>query len=195
MTLDKVMRDILNDREIFDFPYDREKKECIIIFDSEEWAELKEKFRNGEESGFHDKINEKLSYFKQQQNKERNQWRLRKLENAVELAKSLQSAWDNKPNLLKNLFDTLDSFGELECHLPNMEDYGRVIENHEYGSVMSYFLDKINSTKRNEEVKALQKLLDYIKHLYDMKLDTLEIAFFVRKLNSLNQYVEVLKDG
>jgi hypothetical protein len=40
----------------------------------------------------------------------------------------------------------------------------------------------------------LKKAFEYIKELYNMNLDVLEIAFFVRKLNSLTEFVEMIKD-
>lgn len=198
MTLDEVMREILNDRDIFDFPYDRDNRTHIVVFNSNEWTALKKDFETARVDSFKQKIEEKKSSLeKEKQLAKRNvRWpkKVERLEHAIKLTESLENAWDKKPHLLRQLFDTLNSFGELECHLPNMDDYGRVVENYKLSIVESYFLDKINATRKQGEVKALRKLLEYVKKLYGMKLDTLEIAFFVRKLNSLKQYTEVLRD-
>ncbi|GAI24746.1 unnamed protein product, partial [marine sediment metagenome] len=90
-------------------------------------------------------------------------------------------------------FDKLDSFGLVECKLPNMEDYGKVIENHNRSTVEQYFLSKIDRA-RGYQKRALRKTLEYVMELYAMNLDILEIAFFIRKLNSLTQFMEVIKD-
>ena len=91
------------------------------------------------------------------------------------------------------MFDKLNSFGIIECKLPNMEDYGKVIENHSISTVEQYFLSKIDRASVYQK-RALKKTLEYVKELYAMNLDILEIAFFVRKLNSLALFMEVIKD-
>lgn len=74
-----------------------------------------------------------------------------------------------------------------------MEDYGKVIENHNRSTVEQFFLYKIDKAKAYQK-RALRKTLEYLKELHAMNLDTLEIAFFIRKLNSLTQFMEVLND-
>lgn len=104
----------------------------------------------------------------------------------------MEKAYDQKPYILRQMFDKLNSFGLVECKLPNMEDYGKVIENHNRSTVEQYFLSKIDRARGYQN--ALRKTLEYVKELYAMNLDILEIAFFIRKLNSLTQFMEVIKD-
>lgn len=107
----------------------------------------------------------------------------------------MKKAYNQKPYILEQMFDKLDSFGLVECKLPNMEDYGKVIENHSISTVEQYFLSKIYSDSTSAyQKRALKKTLEYVKELYAMNIDLLEIAFFVRKLNSLALFIEVIKD-
>ena len=116
------------------------------------------------------------------------------LREAIKLTEALKSAIKNKPHTLEQMFLTLHKFGPVKCNLPNMEDYGKVIENHNRSTVEQYFLYKIDKEKNRFRRKALRKTLEYLKELYMMNLDTLEIAFFIRKLDSLTQFMEVIKD-
>jgi hypothetical protein len=44
------------------------------------------------------------------------------------------------------------------------------------------------------ERKAHERLLEYVKELYTMPIDLYEKAYFIRKLETLTEFVEVLKD-
>ena len=95
------------------------------------------------------------------------------------------------------MFLALDRYGLVKSNLPSssvLEDFGKVIENHNRSTVEQYFLYKIDKERNRFRRKALKKALEYLKELYAMKLDTLEIAFFIRKLDSLTQFMEVIKD-
>ena len=109
------------------------------------------------------------------------------------MGKSLKKAYDQKPYILEQMFDKLDSFGIIECKLPKMEDYGKVIENHNCSTVGHYFLSKIDEAGGYQK-RALRKTLEYVMELYAMNLDILEIAYFIRKLDSLTQFMEAIKD-
>ncbi|WAM22482.1 MAG: hypothetical protein OI717_00710 (plasmid) [Candidatus Methanoperedens sp.] len=180
-TLDDVMRRILNDSDIFYISY--------IIFDDAEWKELGRKNQESNPNDMLSKIDQKIKNLKSERNFQRNDIR----KQAIVLAESLKSAINNKPYLLGQLFSTFDKFGSVRCNLPNMEDYGKVIENHNRSTVEQFFLYKIDKAKAYQK-RALRKTLEYLKELYAMNLDTLEIAFFIRKLNSLTQFMEVLND-
>ena len=185
-TLDEIMRRILNDSDIFYVNY--------IIFDKSEWKNIGAKFQKGDFAGVTKKINEKIYQLKTELNSEKNQRKKETLEKAIKLTEALKSSITDKPHVLKQMFLVLDRFGLLKCNLPNMEDFGKVIENHNRSVVEQYFLYKIDKEKNKFRRKAIKKTLEYLKELYAIKLDTLEIAFFIRKLNSLIQFMEVIKD-
>jgi hypothetical protein len=187
--MDKVFRSILNDKDIF-YP----QKE---IFNKEEWLSLKEKFRNGKMDEFEKVIREKIIDYDQKINQANNNKEKEKLQKALTYCKSLINAMNDKPNLLNNLFEYLDSFGLVKSNLPSpsaMDDYGKVIERYDIGTVTQFFLDKIERESDKYKKKALKKLLEYVKELYQTNQSTLEIAYFVRKLNSLKTLWEVLNE-
>jgi len=192
-TLDDVMRRILNDSDIFSPPYDRNARSALpLLFEAEEWKQLKETFEKRDKNSFN-LIVENQCQKLQQKEQNVNRWRERRIRDTIELGNILKNAYDQKPYILEQMFDKLDSFGIIECKLPNMEDYGKVIENHNPSTVEQYFLSKIDRA-RGYQKRALKKTLEYVKELYAMNLDILEIAFFIRKLNSLTQFMEVIKD-
>ena len=185
--MDKVFRRILNDKDIF-YP----QKE---IFNKEEWLSLKEKFRNGKMDEFEKVIREKIIDYDQKINQANNNKEKEKLQKAQTYCKSLINAMNDKSNLLNNLFEYLDSFGLVKSNLPSssaIDDYGKVIERYEISIVELYFLDKINRENNMHTKNALKKLLEYVKELYQSNQSPLEIAYFVRKLNSLKTLWEVL---
>jgi len=185
-TLDEIMRRVLNDSDIFYVSY--------TIFDEAEWKNIGEEFQKGNFAEVTARIDEKIDQLKTALNSERNQRKKETLEKAIKLTEALKSAITNKPHILKQMFLTLDRFGFVRCNLPNMEDYGKVIENHNRSTVEQYFLYKIDKEKNRFRRKALKKTLEYLRELYTMKLDMLEIAFFIRKLDSLTQFMEVIED-
>jgi len=187
--MDKVFRRILNDKDIF-YP----QKE---IFNKEEWLSLKEKFRNGKMDEFEKVIREKIIDYDQKINQANNNKEKEKLQKAQTYCKSLINAMNDKPNLLNTLFEYLDSFGLVKSNLPSpsaMDDYGKVIERYDISIVEHYFLDKINRENNMHTKNALKKLLEYVKELYQSNQSPLEIAYFIRKLNSLTTLWEVLNE-
>lgn len=193
-TLDDVMRRILNDFDIFSPPYDRNAKSAIpLLFETGVWKQLNEAFEKRDKNSFNSIVDNQCQKL-QQKEQNANRWRKNKIRDTIELGKSLKKAYDQKSYILEQMFDKLDSFGIIECKLPNMEDYGKVIENHNPSIVEQFFLYKIDKENDKFKRKALKKTLEYVKELYAMNLDILEIAFFIRKLNSLTQFMEVIKD-
>jgi hypothetical protein len=192
-TLDDITRRILNDPDIFSPPYDRNTRSAIpLLFEAEVWEQLKEAFEERDKNSFNSIVDAQCQNL-QQKEQNANQWRRNKIGDTIEIGKALKNAYDQKPYILGQMFDKLDSFGIIECKLPNMEDYGKVIENHNHSTVEQYFLSKIDRASGYQK-RALRKTLEYVKELYAMNLDILEIAFFIRKLNSLTQFTEVIKD-
>jgi predicted RNA-binding protein YlqC (UPF0109 family) len=184
-TLDAVMRQILNDPDIFYISYS--------IFDKAEWKKLGTEFQKGDVNNVTGRIDQKIQALKNDLKSQINDRRKNTLREAIKSTEALKNALNNKSYILKEMFSTLDTFGLVKCNLPNMEDYGKVIENHNRSTVEQYFLSKIDRA-RGYQKRALRKTLEYVRELYAMKIDVLEIAFFIRKLNSLTQFMEVIKD-
>lgn len=196
--MDTILKKILNDRDIF---YHEEE-----IFTKSEWNWLREKFinKNLEEykNIFQGKIDEYNQKINQATNNKEKFQRAKKLcqslINAIpEFDKSGKLVKPGKPNLLNTLFEYLDSFGLVKSNLPSssaIDDYGKVIERYDIGTVTQFFLDKIEKESDKYKKKALKKLLEYVKELYQSNQSPLEIAYFIRKLNSLTTLWEVLDE-
>lgn len=180
-TLDEIMRRVLNDSDIFHMYY--------TIFNDAEWKDLREKYSQGV-LAYNDRIDEKMKEMKRELNSPGS--RRRNLEEAIRRTDALKTAVQNKRYILERILTTLDRFGLVKCNLPNMEDYGRVIENHSQATVEQFFLYNIKRA-RGYKKSALRKILEYVKELYALNCGILEIAFFVRKLNSLTEFFEVIK--
>lgn len=192
-TLDDVMKRVLNDPDIFESPFDRNTRTSIpLLFQKENWKQLKADFERKDQIAFNALIDKQKQQLSNELTRAQG-WRRGQIEKLFSLSESLRKAFENKPNLLSQLFDLFDCFGLFDCKLPNMEDYGKVIENHTKPVVEEFFLYHICKAGWDEK-RALKKTFEYVKELYNMNLDVLEIAFFVRKLNSLTQFVEVIKD-
>jgi len=185
--MDTILKKILNDRDIF-----YHEKE---IFTKSEWNLLREKFINKNLEEYKNIIQGKINEYNQKINQATNNKEKEKFQGAKKLCQSLINAIYDKPNLLNNLFEYLDSFGLVKSNLPSpssMDDYGKVIERYDIGTVTQFFLDKIEKESDKYKKKALKKLLEYVKELYQSNQSPLEIAYFVRKLNSLKTLWEVL---
>ncbi|MEO0273247.1 MAG: hypothetical protein ABIM30_09220 [candidate division WOR-3 bacterium] len=192
-TLDDVLRRVMNDPDIFSPPCDKETRAALpLLFEKDEWKKLKEAFEKRDKDYFNSIVEKRCRELQEKEQNARD-WRKNQISNLVRLGDSLKKAYDQKPFFMKEMFDMLDSFGIIECKLPNMEDYGKVIENHNRSTVEHFFLYKIDKAK-DDQKRALRKVLEYLKELYAMNLDVLEIAFFIRKLNSLTEFMEVIKD-
>ncbi|MEG8946754.1 hypothetical protein [Rosettibacter firmus] len=184
-TLDDVMRRVMNDSDVFYISY--------TIFDEREWKNLGKEYAENKLDKVTQRIEQKVAELRSYYDSKKDDTQKKNLQYSIELTNALKSAINNKPHFLKQMFLTLDKFGIVRCNLPNMEDYGKVIENHSFPIVEQFFLYKIEKAKKFEK-KALGKTLEYLKELYAMNLDILEIAFFIRKLNSLTEFMEVIKD-
>jgi len=196
--MDIILKKILNDRDIF---YPDEE-----IFTKSEWNLLREKFINKNLEEYKNIIQRKSNEYNQKinqaaKNKEKEKFQRAKklcqsLINAIpEFDKSGKLVKPGKPNLLNTLFEYLDFFGLVKSNLPSssaIDDYGKVIERYEIGTVTQFFLDKIERESDKYKKKALKKLLEYVKELYQSNQSPLEIAYFIRKLNSLTTLWEVL---
>lgn len=192
-TFDDVMRRVMNDSDIFSPPYDKNARTTLpLLFEKNDWKKLKEVFEKGDKDSFDSIVDEQCRKLQQKEQNARG-WRKNQIRNIKGLGSFLKKSYEQKPFFLTEMFNKLDSFGIMECKLPNMEDYGKVIENHNRSTVEQFFLNKIGKAEIHQK-RALRKTLEYLKELYSMNLDILEIAFFIRKLNSLTEFMEVIKD-
>ncbi|MGD0203447.1 MAG: hypothetical protein ABSC20_06025 [Candidatus Bathyarchaeia archaeon] len=190
--LHDIMKRILNDTDVFAPPYDRTQRENILLFQKEDWKKLSLAFEKRDKSTFNCLIDKRLQNLHAEASCSQH-WRKVQIETLLPLGLSLKNAFETKPNLLSLLFDLFDCFGLFECRLPNMEDYGTVIENHTKPIVEQFFFHQINKANMDQK-RALARVFEYVKELYNLNIDVVEIAFFVRKLNSLTELVEVIKD-
>ena len=191
--MDEVFRKVLNDREIFDSPYDREAKAPIPkLFEGNGWKELKRLFDERRKDKFIEKIDSRIREIEKQERSASGRRRNR-INELKQRAKWLKSAFDGKPHLLKDLFENLRWYGLVECKLPrSMEDYGKVIERYDISIVEQYFVDKIKRASYPQN-RALEKILEYVKELHTAGISPEEIAYLVRKIDSLAKYWEVIE--
>lgn len=177
--IDEVFKKILNDRDIFWI-----KKE---IFSEIEWNNLK---TVKDQKEMVKKIDRKLMLLKEEKKSKSNE-KEKVLNSCINLCENLKKIIEDKPNILNQLFENLKCFSLVHCNLPNMDDYGKVIERYNISIVEQFFLDKIKRENNQHRKKALQKVFEYVKELYNANVSPLEIAYFVRKLDSLTSLWEV----
>jgi len=179
--IDEIFKRALKDRDIFFI-----KKE---IFSNKEWKELNEARK--ERVKYENLVKQKIQDLKSKKGNESDNRKKKDIENAIELCDNMLNAIKIKPNILNQMFNYLDSYGLVQCNLPAMDDYGKVIERYGISTVEQFFLDKIKREQGLYKRKALAKVLEYVKDLYNSNQATLEIAYFVRKLDSLTIFWEV----
>jgi len=178
--MDEIFKRVLNDKDIFWI-----KQE---IFNETEWNELKKSKDN-----YHDftkivdrKIKSLEDKMSNASDKNKNDFK-----ESIKLCNGIKSAIKEDPNILDQMLDILKSYGVVKSNLPNMDDYGKVIERYGISTVEQFFLDKIKRENNQHKKRALARVLEYAKELYNANLSPLEIAYFVRKLDSLKILWEV----
>lgn len=179
--MDEVFKRVLNDKDIFEM-----KSE---VFSQEEWSSLRRVKDNVD--AFKEIVDSKLKSLELKESSKMGQKEKENLNKCKELCKQLKNAIEKTPNILYQKLDYLNSYGIVQCNLPDMDDYGKVIERYGTSVVEQFFLDKIGREKNDARRKALTKVLEYVKELYSSKQSPLEIAYFVRKLDSLRVLWEV----
>lgn len=177
--LDEIFKRVLNDEDIFYI-----KRE---IFNEQEWNDLKAKKDTNEKLEI---IEKKLEALKIEKNTTPNRNR-QELENCINLCENLKKKLDEAPNIISQLFTTFKRYGIVHCNLPNMDDYGKIIERQSIPIVKQFFLDKIKRESNLNRKKALTKVLEYVEELHRANVAIEEIAYFVRKLDSLTSLWEV----
>ncbi len=182
--LEAAVRRVLNDRRIFSM------QELVA---RPKWMELREALNGGEKARAIAVLEAAEQAFTTRMGHERDTRNRKQLENNKAFLVSLKRYVNRGSILVEQLVDQLDSFGPLRTNLPDMEDFGKVLEGHGRPIAEQYFLYKIQKEKDQCRRNALAALFEVVKELYDQHVNPLEIAFFVRKVESLTQIVEVLK--
>jgi hypothetical protein len=180
--MDEIFKRVLNDKDIF--------WSTRQIFSEEEWVELRGKYNTDEFIG---KIKAKIEDMLKEKNTLSNDNKKKELDECVKLCEGLLRTSKETPNIALQILTFLQSFGLVKCNLPNnMDDYGKVIERYGRATVEQFFLDKVQRESYKYRKRALKKVLEYVKELYNSNLSSEEIAYFVRKLDSLKTFWEVL---
>ena len=179
--MDEIFKKVLNDRDIFWV-----KKE---IFSVQEWGELRDKRSQPER--YESVIKQKIQSLNVEEKNSSDDKEKKDIREAERLLNNLLNALEQKPNILHQMFNYLDSYGLVKCNLPSMDDYGKVIERYGISTVEQFFLDKIKRENAQHKKRTLAKVLEYVKELYNTNLSPLEMAYFVRKLDSLTTFWEV----
>ena len=185
--LEAAIRRVLNDRRILWMPQE--------LINKERWSEFCEALRGNDKAMAFSILDSAEKTITTRINNERDNTKKRHLEDAKRVLLGLKAHVNNESPLVRNLVDQLDNFGPLLSNLSKneLDDYGRVIEGHNRTTVEHFFLYKIHKEKNDRDRGAHTSLFQVVQALYDQHVDFLEIAFFVRKLDSLTQIVEVLK--
>lgn len=181
--LEEAIRRVINDRRIFWMPQE--------LINKEEWARLKEAAYKSDINTCRQVLTVAKDALAAKLRVERDQKRKRELEADRALLERLEV--HIQADSSRRLLELLESFGPLRANLPNMEDFGKVIEGHSRPVAEQFFLYKIQKEKDQRRRQALMALFEEVKRLYDQHVEPLEIAFFVRKVDSLTQLVEVLQ--
>lgn len=183
--LEAAMCRVLNDRRIFGMPQE--------LIDRSTWSKFRAVLAK-------DDMSQATSILEAVENalarcitNEGDAQRRQQLEENRTLLSGLKAHVNKGSALVRNLADLLDTFGPLRSNLPNMEDFGKVIEGHGRATAEQFFLYKIQKEKDQRRRAALNAVFEVVLRLYDQRVNPMEIAFFVRKAESLTQIVEVMK--
>ncbi|MEM4284331.1 MAG: hypothetical protein QXS96_07590 [Candidatus Caldarchaeum sp.] len=179
--LEAAVKRVLNDRRIFWMPQE--------LISKAEWARLRELWRSDRQTALQivETAKGNLAKMNFQKREYRNE--------AEKLLDGLRTKIQQGSQLAKGVLEQLNEFGPLKCNLSKneLEDFGKVIEGHSRPTAEQFFAYKIQKEKDQRHRQALTALFEVVKELYDRHVEPLEIAFFVRKIDSFTQVVEVLK--
>lgn len=183
--LDHAIRKALNDRRIFWMPQK--------LIDRADWSNLKLSIKKGKTDDVQSILSAAENAVCNLISSEGNPRKRGYLQDAKKLLTGLKTKIGQQSPFVTHVFDMLDEFGPLLSNLPNMEDFGKVIEGYNYSTAEHFFLYKIQKAKSKKQKDALSVLLGIVQQLYATRVDPLQIAFFVRKIHSLPQIMEVLQ--
>jgi hypothetical protein len=183
--VETAMRRVLNDRRVFWMPE--------VLIHGAKWSEFREALNTEDRSRATAILESTEKTLAGRIQNERDDTRKKHLEESKKLLSGLKLHVDKQSALIRDLVQRLDTFGPLRPNFPSMEDFGKVIEGYSRSTAEQFFLYKIQKEKDNRRREAVAAIFDIVKDLYEKRTDPVEIAFFVRKLDSLTQIVEVFK--
>lgn len=181
--LEAAIKRVLNDRRIFWMPQE--------LIGKADWARLHKIYQSDRQTAL--QIVETAKGNLAKMTFPKREFR----DEAESLLTGLQTKIQQGSQLAKNVLEQLNEFGPLKCNLSKneLEDFGKVIEGHGRPLVEQFFTYKMQKEKDQRRRQALAALFEVVRELYDCHVEPLEIAFFVRKIDSFTQLVEVLRDG
>lgn len=182
--LEDAMRRVLNDRRIFWMPQE--------LIGKADWAKLRDALSRDDSDSALGVVASAKDGLVRRINAERDSTKRQHLEGAGQLLDGLGAKIKQAPTSINRVLDMMESFGPVRCNLPDTEDLGKVIEGYGRPTVEQFFSYKIQK-ERDQRRQALAALFEEVRRLYDQHVEPTEIAFFVRKIDSLNQFVEVLR--
>lgn len=183
--LEEAIRRVLNDRRIFWMAQE--------LIGSDDWQKLYGAFSKADMSTAEALIARAKNSLEAKIKAETDRRKKRNLEEDKALLEGLDEHIREGSPSAKRLFELLESFGPLHSNLPSTEKFGGVIEGHGRATVEQFFLSKIQRAKDRRQRQALEALLEVVKWLYERRVEPLEIAYFVRKIDSLPEIVEVIR--
>ncbi|MDY7038204.1 MAG: hypothetical protein SV375_18835 [Thermodesulfobacteriota bacterium] len=183
--LDNAIRKTLNNRRVFWMPQK--------LIGKADWSILKLSIENGKTDDVQSILSKAKNGVIDSIKNESDPRKKVHLEDAKNLLDGLRTQIDQRSSIVTLLFDMLDEFGPLRNNLPDMENFGKVIEGHNRPTVEQFFLYKMQKEQDRKRKYALYALIEIVIELYESHVNPLEIAFFVRKIDSLSQIMEVLK--
>lgn len=202
---DEILKKVLNDTDIFDSPTNGSIK-VPKLFEGDSWKELQDIYYSGDETRqkrFNALVNKRLSEVSKRfeeeieakrRNSKGNDNNRKESDNLEYCANCLKNSFTQNPKLLELIFENLEWYGTVNCKLPKMDSYGRFVENFSLEMVIIHFSEKIKSSPGYQQI-ALKKVLGYIKELYQANVPVEQIAYFVRKLDSLTEFWRIISIG
>lgn len=137
--LDHAIRKALNDRRIFWMPQK--------LIDRADWSNLKLSIKKGKTDDVQSILSAAENAVCNLISSEGNPRKRGYLQDAKKLLTGLKTKIGQQSPFVTHVFDMLDEFGPLLSNLPNMEDFGKVIEGYNYSTAEHFFLYKIQKAK------------------------------------------------
>jgi len=183
--IDDLFRKILNDRRIFDYGRGHARR----LLDCRQTAQLKKLLEQNQIELFQKGVEEAMESKRNLKARSTNK-RERETEECIRLGGALLRALNDSLPLARRVFHLLDDFGSLMCSLPDMNDYGRVVEGEKKPIVEQFFLSHIDRASGRTKT-ALKRMFAYVQEGYEKGLRPDELGFVVRKVESLKHLTEV----
>ncbi len=179
--MERLLRKVINDRNVFD--YGKGNSGCLIA--RSEMPQFRTWLETEDLESVRRFLERKIGKLQEEILKTDGKSDLR------DFAQRLKNGLDSYRHYLVRICNLLDDFGILRCKLPNMEDYGRVVERESRAVVEQFFSYKIDKEANKWRREALKRLREYLAWGYDQGISSEHLGFFVRKIESLERLTEV----